>query len=116
MVIDYENMMGGLTLPDPNDHHVLAAARICQAQVIVTFNLKDFPSETLSKYGIEAQHPDVFLRSQAELVLPQFLECVKAIRTRLKNPPLSSEEYLISLASAKLIKTASFLSDFAGLI
>ncbi len=27
----------------------------------VTCNLKDFPAETLSHFGIDAQHPDDFL-------------------------------------------------------
>jgi len=29
--------------------------------VIVTFNEKDFPAETLAGFGIETQHPDVFV-------------------------------------------------------
>jgi predicted nucleic acid-binding protein len=43
LVTGYEPLIDGLTLPDPNDRHVLAAAIRASADVIVTFNLKDFP-------------------------------------------------------------------------
>lgn len=43
---------------DPKDRHVAACAVCAQAQVIVTFNLNDFKSETLVGWNIEAQHPD----------------------------------------------------------
>ena len=36
----------------PKDRHVLAAAVRCRAQMIVTFNLKDFPAETDSRPGM----------------------------------------------------------------
>jgi predicted nucleic acid-binding protein len=49
-VTDYEELIGLIKLPDPNDRHVLAAAIKSHAQVIVTFNQKDFPPEVLSKY------------------------------------------------------------------
>ena len=61
LVTDYDDLIEPLELPDPDDRHVLAAAIRCGASVIVTRNLKDFPAETLSKYGIEAQHPDEFI-------------------------------------------------------
>lgn len=48
------------------DRHVLAAAVACKAEVIVTFNLKDFLPEALAPWGIEAQHPDVFLSRLCE--------------------------------------------------
>lgn len=47
-VCDYEALITGLSLPDPNDRHVLAAAIRCGAGVIVTFNLKDFPDTCLA--------------------------------------------------------------------
>lgn len=50
-----------LTLPDPGDRHVLAAAIHANAEVILTCNLADFPAETLARSNIEAQHPDDFL-------------------------------------------------------
>lgn len=40
------------------DRHVAACAVCAPAQVIVTFNLNDFKSETLVDWNIEAQHPD----------------------------------------------------------
>ena len=54
IVIDFEEWIPALTLPDPNDRHVLAAAIRADAEIIVTFNLADFPKETLARFGIEA--------------------------------------------------------------
>jgi predicted nucleic acid-binding protein len=62
LVTGYERLIASLTLPDPNDRHVLAAAIFARANIIVTCNLRDFPQAILDSYGIEAQHPDEFLR------------------------------------------------------
>ena len=61
LVTGYEDLIPGLHLPDPNDRHVLAAAIRGQADVIVTMNLRDFPAQIVSQFGIEAQHPDAFV-------------------------------------------------------
>jgi len=60
-VTNYESLIEGLSLPDPNDRHVLAAAIKGQAQIIVTANLKDFPTNALIPHSIRAEHPDVFI-------------------------------------------------------
>jgi len=67
LVTDYEVIIPSLELPDENDRHVLAAAIKGQAEVIVTFNLKDFPSKILSNYDIWAQHPDEFISHLIDL-------------------------------------------------
>lgn len=46
---------------DPGDRHVVAAAIVAKAEVIVTTNLDDFPVKSLAPYEIEAWHPDDFL-------------------------------------------------------
>ena len=61
LVVGFEPLIDGISLPDPRDRHVLAAAIKGQADVIVTQNLKDFPQEQLDLYQIEAQHADRFL-------------------------------------------------------
>jgi len=43
LVSGYERHTGRLHLPDPDDRHVLAAAIEAEADLIVTFNAKDFP-------------------------------------------------------------------------
>jgi predicted nucleic acid-binding protein len=43
------------------DRHVLAAAVNSSCEVIVTYNLKDFPESALKPHGIAAKHPDEFL-------------------------------------------------------
>lgn len=116
LVTDYEELMKGITLPDPNDIHVLAAAMRAQAQVIVTYNTKDFPQVSLSKYGIEPQHPDTFLRCQMDLNLPMVLSCVKTVRARLKNPPKTAKEYLQTLFSQQLTQTVDVLRQYVNLI
>ena len=46
LVTGYEHLIASLTLPDPDDRHVLAAAIVGRCDVIVTLNLKDLPNES----------------------------------------------------------------------
>lgn len=64
LVTGYEPLIPSLHLPDPDDRHVLAAAIRADAQVIVTSNLRDFPSSELDVFGIEAKGPDDFMVDQ----------------------------------------------------
>lgn len=51
----------GAMTNDPKDRHVLAAAVIARAGIIVTTNLKDFDDKALTPWNIKAQSPDNFL-------------------------------------------------------
>jgi hypothetical protein len=57
LVTGYEPLVDVVTLPDPNDRHVLAAAIKSRAQVIGTNNIKDFPQSALEQWNVEAKTP-----------------------------------------------------------
>ncbi len=116
LVQGYESLIDEITLPDPNDRHVLAAAIRASASVIVTYNLKDFPAQQIDKYGIEAQHPDEFISQLLEIASGIICGAIKRLRSSLKNPPISAERYLEILAKQSLPKTVSKLREFVSLI
>ncbi len=60
MVEGYEHLEP-MMLNHPKDRHVLAAAVSCDADLIITCNLRDFPAAACDPYGIEVEHPDAFL-------------------------------------------------------
>lgn len=96
----FENLEAGLTLPDPDDRHVLAAAILSRADAIVTANIKDFPQEILSAYDLEAIHPDDFLTSQLDMRSRVVVEALVAQANATRNPRLSLDDVLTSLARA----------------
>lgn len=114
MVSGYQDLVDGLTLPDRDDRHVLAAAIRSGAQTIVTFNLKDFPHDALDPFGIEGRHPDDFVMDQlglaAGLVVGALIEQVAA----LKNPPMTREQVLDRLRDCGLVQSMAKLRELLG--
>src|SRR5262245_5762312 len=116
LVTGYETLIPALTLPDPDDRHVLAAAIQGRADVIVTYNLKHFPGAVLGGYGIEAQHPDEFVSNLIGLDAESVYTAVKEQRARLKNPPKSAEDFLATLEKQSLAQTVAHLRKAIELI
>ncbi|SFS18362.1 hypothetical protein SAMN05421771_3442 [Granulicella pectinivorans] len=69
LVTGYEHLIASIELPDQDDRHVLAAAIRCDASVIVTLNIGDFPSRTLATV------------SQRNVLMISFWHCWRPIRT-----------------------------------
>ncbi|MBK8209137.1 MAG: PIN domain-containing protein [Rhodospirillales bacterium] len=116
LITGYEPFIASLVLPDPDDRHILAAAIVGRCDAIVTFNLSDFPEDILAPLGIEAQHPDDFLRNQLDLAPGIFCAAIRQIRSRLKNPPFTVDEYFMTLTRVGLVALAGELEQFAELI
>ena len=116
LVTGYEALVQGLNLPDKDDRHVLAAAIRAGAQVIVTYNLADFPATELDTYGIEAQHPDTFIMHLLDLAPAVVATVVKEQREALRNPPRSAEELLATFESQQLVGTAARLREMIALL
>ena len=112
LVNDYELLIPGLTLPDADDRHVLAAAIRCGADAIITCNLKDFPKIELSKYDIEAIHPDDFIINNIDLNIAKVLEATRKHRSSLKNPQIDVDTYLDNLLQQGLPQTVEVLRDY----
>lgn len=116
LVTGYQTLIPALTLPDSDDRHVLAAAIRCDADLIITKNLKDFPREILDGFGIEAQHPDDFIVDLLHTNEGSVSSAVRAVLDRLKNPPKTYAEYLLTLEQQELIQTVRRLRDLADLV
>ncbi|MEX1041222.1 MAG: hypothetical protein WDZ51_11355 [Pirellulaceae bacterium] len=116
LITGYEFLIPTLELPDSGDRHVLAAAIHGGAELILTFNQKDFPEDLLSPYGIRAVSPDDFVRRQLEHAPGQV--CLAATRHRqsLRNPPKDPWQYLDTLANQGLAQIADKLRELIDAI
>lgn len=112
----YECLIEGLTLPDPDDRHVLAAAIKCKADAIVTFNQKDFPAEDLKAFQIEIIHPDDFIYYQIDMAPAICCKAFKDQRNALKKPPMAVDEFLTCLQKQQLPQTVLLLKQYSELI
>jgi predicted nucleic acid-binding protein len=100
-----------LTLPDPSDRHVLAAAIHVNADALVTINLKDFPEEQLSAFGITSIHPDQLVCTLFDRCPDEVIATAADHRSTLTNPEKSPDEYILDLQNGELRETATLLEE-----
>ena len=67
--------------------------------------------DALKPSGIEAQHPDDFIRTLLELAPGVVAGAARDHRDSLKNPAKTVEEYVVTLEAQGLTQTVSVLRD-----
>ncbi|MDB5855287.1 MAG: hypothetical protein JWR22_3328 [Herminiimonas sp.] len=112
LVTGFEHLIPSVELPDANDRHVVAAAIHAGANLIVTFNLKDFPVNQLTHYNLLVQHPDDFIFDLLDLHAARVCEAAANHRRSLTNPPKTADEYLDTLLKQGLTQTVGLLREW----
>ncbi|WP_349254322.1 PIN domain-containing protein [Rhizobium sp. CB3171] len=112
-VANYRALVPSLSLPDPDDRHVLAAAVAAKASVIVTWNLKDFPAADLRPYGGTCTSPDDFLAGLYSTFSSALIDSVKSARQNLRKTTPSAEEFIDALDHQGLKKVSAILRQKA---
>jgi len=108
-VVNYEGIIPNLTLPDPDDCHVLAAAIKSNASVIVSNNIKDFPKEYLGSFGLSVQSADDFLTDIIDLNHELSIRAFREMVEHKKKPLLDFYQVLEQLRNSGLKDTANYL-------
>lgn len=108
MVDGFEELIADQDLPDPDDHHVLAAALKAGAGFLVTSNLDDFPADKVPT-RIVVLSPDDFVMRLVTEDLDSVADVVDAQAADLTNPPMTTNELLDGLEQVDLIRTVAQL-------
>lgn len=111
LIEGHESLTPTLSLPDPDDRHVLAAAIHVQASLIVTFNLKDFPAVALQPHGVTATHPDDLLAQLLEDAESLVCQVIRNQRLALKNPTVTVQEHLATFEKIGLTQATARLRN-----
>jgi predicted nucleic acid-binding protein len=98
IVVNWESLEGTFGLPDIDDEHVVAAALVGGAQVIVTSNLKDFPPQRIPN-PLTVISPAQFAADTVAVSPASARHAVIAMATRFVRPPFTFDEILDQLAA-----------------
>ena len=110
MVNGYRELVGSM-LNHPGDRHVLAACVVSPAHTLVTFNVKDFRTDSLAPYDIEARHPDEFLLDQFDLHPVLMRDAIRQMLLRNRRPPQDVSVLVAYLRRSGVPKAASALQE-----
>ena len=99
-------------IPDPDDRHVVAAARHAGAAQIITNNLRDFQVAVMEQLQIDVRTADDFIANTLDLPMDSStaLYAVRRMRLGLKRPELTPVELLIRMERNGLGQTAALLA------
>lgn len=95
---------------EEKDRHVLAAAIRGSCPLVLTFNLRHFPSSALAPWSIHASHPQDYLLILYEMEPKQGIRCLGEIAGRRK---IELEDHLIVLGKVLPKFSARLLDELS---
>ena len=98
-----------LTLPDPNDRHVIAAAVAAEVDLICTDDRTGFPPKVMADFGIDITTPDSLLSALIEQAPDAMLNAHRMAVSRL--PGASDHSTIAALKRAGAIRTAHLMES-----
>lgn len=97
-------------LPDAGDEHVLAAAILSGADVLVTNNVKDFPAKALTPFKLQVQTLDAFLAHALDIDRHATRISIHNVLLRLQRPsPWDVNVLALELEARSLLGAAAVL-------
>jgi len=94
----FEDLEAALHLPDPDDRHVLAAAAIAECDLLVTYNLRDFPESVCNAQDILAVDVDEALLLLAGELGPALAHVVQGQIAAMRRPTMTVETFIRRLS------------------
>jgi predicted nucleic acid-binding protein len=98
VVANWESLEGTFGLPDVYDEHVVAAALVGGADVIVTSNLKDFPPQQIPK-SLNVISPAQFAADTVSVSPDAARQALVAMSSRFTRPSSTVDEILGHLSA-----------------
>ena len=95
----------GMTYQEIADRHGLSVSTVEK-------HVAKAPAQ--APYGIEAQHPDLFIDNLFDLDQAAVVAAAQRQRAQLKNPPLDVDHYLDVLLRQGLVQTTKALATYMG--
>jgi hypothetical protein len=109
-VTGHRQHLPNITLPDPDDRHVVAAGIEAGASIIVTWNVRDFPVKELSRHGLRKQKPDAFLLDIYAMAPAAVIAATARARKNLSKSGISAWDFIETLKKQKLIHFAATMT------
>ena len=104
MVTGYQRHIQTVTLPDPDDRHVVAAGIAGGASIVLTWNLRDFPAREMKKHGLRRQTPDAFLVDLCDQAPDLTLASLANARRNLSKTRVSASDFVNIVKNQGLIR------------
>ena len=98
LIDNWEPLDGTFGLPDQDDEHVVAAALVGGAQVIVTSNHKDFPAQSIPA-PLRVISPAQFAADTVSVSPAAARHAVTTMLSRFMTPPLTFEQFVDRLVT-----------------